>query len=197
MRRRPSLRKRIPCSTLELAAMRCQIVKIVEAPEIFADLAFDFVVTPSQPLSNEAIAQPVTRFLESAFAVATYRCEMEAASTETMDKDGDMMKARILIFAAAALWFGCTVPATAQQATVPDQLKVSIDTQQTRRRFQSTFMANSSSTLAAPCIAACGRRCSTTANSTFRSIRSLTHEARRGGGFPGMTAAQVASSRPR
>ena len=50
-----------------------------------------------------------------------------------MDKDGDTMKARILIFAAAALWFGCTVSATAQQAgpVVPDQLKVSIDTQQT------------------------------------------------------------------
>ena len=43
------------------------------------------------------------------------------------------MKTRILMFAAAALWLGSTVAATAQQAgpAVPDQLKVSIDTQQT------------------------------------------------------------------
>ena len=43
------------------------------------------------------------------------------------------MKTRILMFAAAALWLGSTVAATAQQAgpAVPDQLKVTIDAQQT------------------------------------------------------------------
>jgi len=42
------------------------------------------------------------------------------------------MKARVLIFAATALWFGSAVVATAQQAgqAVPDQLKATIDTQQ-------------------------------------------------------------------
>src|ERR1035441_1570713 len=43
------------------------------------------------------------------------------------------MKARVLMFAATALWLGCTVASTAQHwgPAVPDQLKVSIDTQQT------------------------------------------------------------------
>jgi alpha-N-arabinofuranosidase len=43
------------------------------------------------------------------------------------------MKAKILMFAAAALWLGSTVAATAQQAgpAVPDPLRVTIDTQQT------------------------------------------------------------------
>ena len=43
------------------------------------------------------------------------------------------MKARVLILAATALWFGSAVASTAQQAnsSVPDQLKVTIDTQQT------------------------------------------------------------------
>ena len=43
------------------------------------------------------------------------------------------MKARVLIFAATALWFGGAFASTAQQAgqAVPDQLKVTIDTQQT------------------------------------------------------------------
>jgi alpha-N-arabinofuranosidase len=43
------------------------------------------------------------------------------------------MKTRILMIAAAALWLGGSVAATAQQAapTVPDQLMVTIDTQQT------------------------------------------------------------------
>ena len=42
------------------------------------------------------------------------------------------MKARILMFAAAALWLGSTVAATAQQAepAVPGPLRVTIDTQQ-------------------------------------------------------------------
>ncbi len=43
------------------------------------------------------------------------------------------MNAKKLIFVAAALWLGSAVVATAQQAgpAVPDQLKVTIDTQQT------------------------------------------------------------------
>jgi alpha-N-arabinofuranosidase len=43
------------------------------------------------------------------------------------------MKARVLMFAATALWLGCTVASTAQHSgpAVPDQLKVTIDTQQT------------------------------------------------------------------
>ena len=43
------------------------------------------------------------------------------------------MKARVLILAATALWLGSAVAATAQQAnsSVPDQLKVTIDMQQT------------------------------------------------------------------
>ncbi len=51
----------------------------------------------------------------------------------TKYKNEGKMKTRILMFAAAALWLGSSIAATAQQAgpTVPDQLKVSIDTQQT------------------------------------------------------------------
>ena len=43
------------------------------------------------------------------------------------------MKTRILMFAAAVLWLGSALAATGQQAgpAVPDQLKVTIDTQQT------------------------------------------------------------------
>jgi alpha-N-arabinofuranosidase len=43
------------------------------------------------------------------------------------------MNAKFSMFAAAALWLGCTVAATAQPAgpAVPDRLKVTIDTQQT------------------------------------------------------------------
>jgi alpha-N-arabinofuranosidase len=42
------------------------------------------------------------------------------------------MKARVLMFAATVLWLGSTVAAIAQQAaSVPDRLKVTIDTQQT------------------------------------------------------------------
>ena len=43
------------------------------------------------------------------------------------------MNTKIMMFAAAALWLGCTVAVIAQQAghAVPDQLKVTIDIQQT------------------------------------------------------------------
>src|ERR1035441_9272426 len=43
------------------------------------------------------------------------------------------MKARVLMFAATALWLGSAVASTAQQGgpAVPDQMKVTIDTQQT------------------------------------------------------------------
>ena len=43
------------------------------------------------------------------------------------------MKMRMAMLAAAALWLGCGIAATAQedQPAVPDRLTVNIDTQQT------------------------------------------------------------------